>query len=337
VPVQLWSLADDGDLGGARTDLPVPVVVHSVPRGGPRWRRLAHAARFGVALRRARVRAVVAFGGRSNVVASLARPLAGHPAVVWNERSAGIDDAWPDLHRAARRFPTAWVANSDEGADHLVRRHDPAGGVRVIVNGVRLDPPTHDRRWWRAELAVADDAPVAIMAANLTWAKDHTTALDAWSRLGDHSAVLVLAGRPEGTEADVARLVDELGLEERVRRPGPVTDMSGLLGAADLAVLSSRREGTPNAVLEAMAAGLPVVASDLDPIRRALGADAGRWLVPPGDPAALAAAVDAVLADLDAASRVGAASAERVAARYSVEAMADAFAAVAGVASAPPG
>ena len=111
-----------------------------------------------------------------------------------------------------------------------------------------------------------------------------------WAMVGDG---------PERAEAEA--LTAALGLEDRVAFLGLIPDAGTLVRAFDVLVLSSRTEGTPIVALEAMAAGVPVVATAVGGVPDLLGEGAGR-LVPPEDPRALAAAVDEVLGDPAAAA-----------------------------------
>ena len=97
----------------------------------------------------------------------------------------------------------------------------------------------------------------------------------------------MLAGRPEGRRELLEVLARDLGLGERVRFVGDVDDVAGLLGASDVGVLSSTPlEGCPNAVIESMAAGLPVVGTDIPGVREALGDEGRPFLVAAEDPGA---------------------------------------------------
>src|SRR5205823_14264412 len=107
------------------------------------------------------------------------------------------------------------------------------------------------------------------------------------------------------------------GLESRVRLLGERADVPALLAAADLFVMSSHSEGLPFALLEAMAAGLPIVATRVGDIPRALGT-AGA-LVPPGEPAELAAAVTRALVSSDWRAEQSAKLSMRALAEYSEE------------------
>ena len=147
------------------------------------------------------------------------------------------------------------------------------------------------------------DALVATMLANLHARKDHETLLRAWKIVTDRpqadrpGSVLVLAGRPAGTEGRLEALACELGLTSSLRFAGRVADVSGLLAASDLGVLSSRSEGLPNGALECMAAGLPVAATDVSGVRDAVGLAGARHLAAAGDAVSLAGKITAFLDD----------------------------------------
>jgi glycosyltransferase involved in cell wall biosynthesis len=129
------------------------------------------------------------------------------------------------------------------------------------------------------------------------------------------SAVLLIAGDgPQGAELEARRA--SLGLEDSVHLLGARDDVPELLAAADVFVTASRWEGLPVAVLEAMAAGLPVVATAVGDVPNVLAEGAG-VTVPPRDPAALAAAVCALLETPEERARVAAAAIARVRSRYS--------------------
>ena len=113
--------------------------------------------------------------------------------------------------------------------------------------------------------------------------------------------------------------MERLRLDDRVHLAGFREDIGALYGAADLLVHPSRREGAPNAILEAMAAGLPVVATAIPSARELLGEDAG-CLVPPEDAPALATALAELLADAPRRARLGEAARRRAEERFSREA-----------------
>jgi glycosyltransferase involved in cell wall biosynthesis len=133
--------------------------------------------------------------------------------------------------------------------------------------------------------------PVIVAAGRLTPQKDFATLLRAFALLPDAGAKLVIYG--EGPlRSELESLVAGLGLSGRVSLPGFVGDLPAEIAASDLFVLSSRWEGLPGVLLEALAVGTPVVATDC-PTGPDEILEGGRWgaLVPVGDPPALAKAM----------------------------------------------
>lgn len=149
-------------------------------------------------------------------------------------------------------------------------------------------------------------APILVCAGSLIPRKGHAVLLRALSRFNEYSWRLQLAG--EGTErAELTRLAGELGLADRIEFLGelPPDAMPTLLTNADLFILPSFSEGRSNALLEAMAAGLPVVASAIDGVNEMI--DDGRTgkVFPPGDDQALADALRPLLPDPSTRARLG--------------------------------
>jgi glycosyltransferase involved in cell wall biosynthesis len=190
--------------------------------------------------------------------------------------------------------------------------------IHWLPNAVDLEPAQANRLTWRRRLGLDESQFVACMLGNLHANKDHATLLHAWREVivregrNGWPPVLLLAGRWDNRANSLCVLAQELELFQEVRFLGAVGDVSGLLAAADLAVFSSRREGCPNGVLEAMATGLPVVATDIPGTRDALGSDAGECLVPAGDSAAMANRILRLFSDPGLRTREGKKNALRV-------------------------
>jgi glycosyltransferase involved in cell wall biosynthesis len=162
------------------------------------------------------------------------------------------------------------------------------------------------------------------MLAHFHSGKDHQTLLRAWRRVvdaarDDPKPVLLLAGRPAGTEHAVKALAFDLDLREHIRFLGDVDDVGGLLRASDIAVFSSSSDLFGRAATEPMRAGLPVVATDIPGIREAVGDDGAAFLAPPGDDGVLAAAILRLVRDPELRERVGNANAELLEARHPAE------------------
>lgn len=273
-------------------------------------RGFSHFFRFVSLMRSERPDVLVSATCVPNLVCALVWRLSGARLCVWNQVDEGLLLGKGVLHRIAVRLPSCFVSNSTGGRDFLVRTYGLSPeSIKVIHNGIAVPKPLDDRDVWRQRLGLPADVPTACMVANLSRYKDHETLLRAWAevsrRHGHGRAELLLAGRFDGAEAMLQPLCEELGIADRVRFLGKVDDVDGLLAAVDLFVYSSRSEGIPNAILEAMAAGLPVAATDIPGIREAVGPESIRYLAPAGDVAALAERIGCLLTDAELRVWVG--------------------------------
>ena len=228
--------------------------------------------------------------------------------------------------QAEHRESVAGVARLICVSDAVAESHRAAGVdaalISTVRNGVASAATTRPRAALRAEWGV-DTAPVLLMAARFTAQKGHALLLDALPR--------ILAARPDtvallaGTGpllVGIARAVAARSLAGCVRMLGERADLAELMALADLLVLPSAFEGLPLVALEAMAAGLPVVATAAPGTAEAVeDGVTGRLAAP--DAAGLAEAVLAVLADPEAAAGMGEAGRERQRALFSAERMID--------------
>ncbi len=296
---------------------------------GHRGRWLFQWARLAAGLRRLRPDVLLPYYALPNLACGLVWRAVGAKLCVWNQRDEGIRAHERLEAMAARRVP-CFVANSPGAARFLTGAMGvPAWQAHLIPNGVELPDAPLLSGGWRHRLNLSPQRFVACMAANLTRNKDHLCALGAWRRLiasrrwSDGPPVLLLAGRCDETTGEVRRLVDQWQLHDSVLLLGPVDDVAGLLADCDLAVHASRSEGCPNAVLEAMAAGLPVVGSDIEGIRFAVGNEAAGRLTAPGDEAALARCIAELIDDPAARRAAGQRGRRRVVEQFSPERMCD--------------
>ena len=266
--------------------------------------------------------------------ASLARLPSGRPPIVMTEHGTS--------YRAPRRLRHAMVDRL------LLRRRDriygvgrevaralvevdgfPDRSVGVILNGVDLSPYVdcrRDRSAVRAEIGLGADDFVLILVARLVPVKDHSTALRTLKRLlGQRGDVrLVIVG--DGSEASrLAGAVESQGLSPYVRMLGRRDDVPRLFGASDLAILTSLSEGIPLSLIEAMAAGLPVVATRVGGVPEVVVEGETGHLAPAGDDAALSGHVLDLIADPASRARLGEAGRERAHALFSEDAMCSAY------------
>ena len=186
---------------------------------------------------------------------------------------------------------------------------DP-GGVVVVPTPAPSPPVLPPRETLRAELAL--DGPSLAFAGRLTAQKDLDVAFDALADV-PAATLVVLGDGPE--RASLERRVRDAGLNGRVRFLGSGTreDVLRLFRAADAAVLPSRWENMPHALLEALAVGTPVVAAAVGGVPEVVHDGENGLLVPPGDAAALGAAIARLLDDHGLRERLAAAAAPSVA------------------------
>lgn len=292
-------------------------------------RTMGTLARIALRLRRSRPDVLLPYCELPNVACGLVWRSTGASTCIWNQRDTlpfTLGDRL--VHRAIRSTPTI-VSNSCHGAEHLATLWGaPRDRLHVVGNGVALRAAHTSRAEWRARLGT-DDADVVVCAlAHFYERKDHGTLLRAWrvanDRLEGRSAgVLVLAGRFEGRRDALEALARNLGIDRSVRFLGEVYDVAGLLGASDAGVLSSPTEGCPNALLECMAAGLPVAGTDVPGIREAVGDHGLQLLARGGDAEGLGEALTRLALDRELRETLGTLNRERARRQFGVERMLD--------------
>jgi FkbM family methyltransferase len=239
--------------------------------------------------------------------------LFGTPAVLVHQvvpdaAELQVRRAW--LYRLSRRRRQRWVAVSAYGAVMLKRIFglSPSDEIPVIHNAPRPVLPDHAlsdaepgavaRGRARASLGLDEDGEAVVTVGRLAYEKGHDVLIAAAARLADERprAQILIAGEGAG-RASLQRLIDEAGLQDRVRLIGQAQDVGQLLRAADVFAFPSRREGTPFALMEAMSAGVPVVAADFGGVDEIVDSGENGIVVPQDDPAALADAIDGLLRD----------------------------------------
>jgi L-malate glycosyltransferase len=184
----------------------------------------------------------------------------------------------------------------------------PAGRVGVLYNGIDVDAfaAATDRAAARRELGAGPGEFVLLQVARLDYLKDHATAVGTLARVVERmpQARLVLVGDGPERPAVEAR-VRELNLGDKVRFLGLRKDVARLLAGADVFLLTSVSEGIPLTVIEAMAAGLPVVATDVGGLREVVADGTSGFLAPAKDAAALAVHVLSLAGDAGLRRRMG--------------------------------
>lgn len=197
--------------------------------------------------------------------------------------------------------------------------------THVIHNGIVGEADLPDTTSGSSRLALAAEGPVVGAIGNIRPAKDYATLIRA-AALVQAPATFIVAGEIDGDVFDpLLRLKDELGLGDRFRFIGFSHDVAGLLSAFDVLVVSSTTEGFSLAVVEAMAAGVPVVATRCGGPEEIVEDGVTGLLVPPADPRALAGAIDHVLAADALRTRLGANGKRAARERFSERGMTAAY------------
>lgn len=262
---------------------------------------------------------IMPYGMFPNIFCGLSWRLSGARLCVWNQRNEGRYLTGRLIERLAVRLTPRFISNSHHGARFLIQTYGiNKRFVKVIPNGVRLQKPELDALSWRQKLAIGPNDLVACMVANLHRFKDQATLLKAWRLVVNcfqserRQAFLLLAGRFGNTTDMLKALAYDLELGQQVRFLGHVDDIAGLLAASDLGVFSSQTEGLPNGVLECMAAGLPVVATDIPGIREVFGQEETNCLAPPGNAEQLAETILLIAQNEDLRLRLSQQNQERI-------------------------
>src|SRR5438477_9148734 len=264
-------------------------------------------------------------GPQTNVPAGLAGRLTGVP-VIWHARNLIAGDMW-DVDRALAPLATRIVCN----AEAIRRRFAGSRGWDrsvTIVNAVDTHEfhPGVPRAPFRQELGVPDVSPLVGLVGRIGLGKGHEHFVDAAVRLlrGGTNAHFAIVGDPlfdeDAWRADaLRRAVKDAGLEDRIRFVGYRRDIPEVMRGLDVLVLPSDAEPCGRVLFEAMASGTAVVATNTGGTPEIVRDGLEGVLVPPRDPAALARAIGALVADAPRRTRLGAAGVARVAADFTIE------------------
>jgi glycosyltransferase involved in cell wall biosynthesis len=253
----------------------------------------------------------------------------GIPAVLAAERNVIRRTGWQvTLERLLDRVTDAYLVNCEAITAELVAHGGlPRAKIGIVPNGIdlaRLPPFATERAAARRAAGLAPERRLVAQVGRLAPQKDYPTFLRAAATVAaavpDVDFLVVGEGplRPE-----LEALAGTLGLGTRVRFLGLRNDVPAILAAVDVLALTSQFEGFPNVVMEAMATGAVVVATDVGGCRELVVPGETGMIVPPGDPAAVADAVVAVLHDPPHAVQMAAAARRRIEREFDVHRMAE--------------
>lgn len=318
-------LTREGPLAAAVRAAGVPVAVlpmrtRAIGRDLPRlaaWMR-----RHDVAVVHAHMHYAALWGRLGAMIAGIpVRVVTEHGRELWKNRLQVGLDRWLARHTCRH------IAVSEDGLRLRIAREKVAPDRIVLIpNGVDL-PALADggagRRRVRAELGLADSQPVVGTVGRVVPPKgyEHLLAALVTLRARFPSLRWLLVGDGPDLPGLLAA-AERAGMRGDLLAVGLRSDIGDLLAAMDVFVMSSVREGLPVALLEAMAAGRPIVVTDVGGMPDAIAHGHNGLVVPPADPAALAEAIGGLLANPDAAARLAAAARATAEERYSIASVA---------------
>ncbi len=305
-----------GELGGPAEEireLNCPVASFTRDALGSRWRQITSLARY---LRDEQVDLIHTHNTFAHFYGTLAARLAGIRAIMNTQHGRGCGEHWKQRwhFRIANRLSRRVLAVSEDSA-RLCRKQDRWGRrhIHTLWNGIDLN---------RFAYRGPAQEPHAISVARLSPEKDFPTLIRA--------VPYVLAEHPEfrlsivgaGKERTLLeQLIRQLELTDRVQLLGERRDVPQLLEQAALFVSSSSTEGISLTLLEAMAVGLPIVATAVGGNPEVVQEGATGYLVPPGDPQALAGAINRHLAQRDTWKPMSQLARQRVETQFNIERM----------------
>lgn len=268
-----------------------------------------------------------------NFMGSLVGRAAGVRKIITSRRALGTyQDRHPNqkvFYRLANALSDRVTVNSNAVRQDTIFRDGIAPEKLVLIrNGLdisRFSEQEGGRDAVRGNLRLGGNEFGVIAVGNLIPYKGHADLINALPKVFEKrsNVRLFLVGEDRGIQADLEQLASSLGVSDRVHFLGQRNDVPSLFMAMDLYVMPSHEEGSSNALLEAMAAGLPIIATDVGGNREALDDGQAGMLVPPHDPDALSLAIRKLLDDDVLRSQV-AAKAKACAQAYSIPEMVEA-------------
>lgn len=278
---------------------------------------------------------VHAFLPLTNFMGAVAGRAAFIPLVITSKRALSTHQdrhpklAWMD--RVANALSHNITANSRAVAKDVVKRDGyPAEKIEVIANGLdfsKFDIADSQREQMRKELVLKPNDVAIGFVANLIPYKGHAELIAAFANINkNHPQVkLFLIGEDRGIDDDLQTQIQSLKLKDKISLLGRRSDIPDVLSAMDIGVMASHEEGFSNALLEKLATGLPVVATDVGGNAEALEGMAECHLVKPNDAEDLAQGIERLIVNLAHAKTAKNERRALIRERYSISTMVDAY------------
>lgn len=315
------------------------VVVHGggLALTAPRWKKLFQLFRASIRLwfvaRKYKPNILHAYLPLTNFLGALSGFLTRTRLIVTSRRALGthqdVAPIWKMLDRVSNRLSHVITANSIAVMKDTIQRDgvEPTK-LRIIYNGLHYSKYKEQvgcRRDMRNRLSLADYDIAIVAVGNYIPYKGHADLLNALPEIlaNGVKARVFLVGEDRGEGEKLVRLAQDLGVAELVSFYGQCANVVQLLGAMDIFVMPSHEEGFSNALLEAMASGLPIVATDVGGNAEALEFGEAGLLVPPHSPVRLAEAINRLLVDRKLSYALSEKARSVIIEKYTAEIMAD--------------
>jgi glycosyltransferase involved in cell wall biosynthesis len=285
-------------------------------------------------LRRERPALIHFFLPRPYVFGSLAAELAGHRRRIMSRRSlTDYRKKYPLLglvERLLHRRTLGMLGNSQAVLDQLATEVGDRRKLALIHNGLDLSPlpAASDRHNVRRGLRIPDEALAIVVVANLIAYKGYHDLVAALTLIKDELPApwrLLVVGRDDGIGTELKQQAEALQIADSIMWLGERSDVEQLLAASDIFVLPSHQEGFSNALLEAMAAQLPVIATAVGGNTDAVVDQETGLLVPAMSPPSLSAAILRLAKDANLRRRFAEAGRRRVEQQFSLKACVDRY------------
>lgn len=260
-----------------------------------------------------------------NILCGTAMKISGAKSCVWQQRDEGRFRIPSIAEKISIKSCTGFCSNSYHAKEWMAQKLSIKPNLINVINNGIMTPKKSNTTSWQQAHGLAPNKVIVSMVANLHIYKDHATLLKAWQIVLQRFTappLLVLAGEHCDAYPKLRTLLKKLDIEQHVQTPGAIRDISQLLYSSTLFAFSSNNEGCPNAVLEAMAHGLPIAATDIPAIREAIGKKTRNLLNKPKDHISLASNIIKILElKQEDRKRIGTKNKERISRHYTIKQM----------------
>jgi len=257
-----------------------------------------------------------------NLYIGIIRKFINAKVCVWNQRDEGFNGKSTLANRLSLKNYDLFISNSNGGALFLINKlYVDREKVHIIENGIMPLKIKLNRNDWRCINEYQENEVLSCMLANIHRDKDHKTIIKAWKLVTNEipTAKLLLVGKKGDTFEELNKYVEEIGLTNSIKFTGRVNDIGSLLNAVDISILSSKSEGTSNAVLESMSMSLPFIGTNIPGIRDIVGNNMIKYLFLPNDYIKAAELIIDFIKHKDLRNSAGLENKQTITTKYSIE------------------